>query len=109
MVSTRARFPVGRVELVCAFAALGVLAATLTWDMGFIGIVALILVLLLYAVLRDLRKLWHIRKPGMPAPSEGKGDRVEICRADAARDRNRDRDRATAISRSPLYERPRQR
>lgn len=63
---------VGSAEIVCALAVLGLFGATVIWNVNFSAIGALIIVIVLYAALRDVRMLWHTRKPGMPPAPAGK-------------------------------------
>jgi hypothetical protein len=80
---------VGVVEIVCALVALAAGAASLMWDANFSGIIALIIVIVLYAVLRDVRKLWHMGGSGMHRTSAGKGAPTQWQGADGTNKRTR--------------------
>lgn len=89
MQAARRGAQVGLVEIVCALAALGAIAASLMWDANFSGIIALTIVTVVYAALRDLRKLWHTRKSGIQPASPEKGAPVHLQRLDGTTERLR--------------------
>jgi hypothetical protein len=80
---------VGVVEIVCALAALGATAASLMWDATSSGIIALIMVTVMYAALRDLRMLWHTGKSGIQPASPEEVASVPLQRFDGTNERPR--------------------
>ena len=80
---------VGVVEIVCALAVLGAIAASLMWDANFSGIIALIIVIVVYAVLRDLRRLWHTGESRNQSAPPEKDAPVHLPRFDGTNERSR--------------------
>ena len=53
---------VGLLEIVCALAALTAVVGSVVWRLNFNLIIALFMLVAVYAVLRDFRILWQVKK-----------------------------------------------